>query len=219
MVIRRVSCYHGNKALKLPRRSPAIPVKPARPLVYFSIDCESSGPVPGLFNLISLGVVAVHQEQTPEGPRHRKGNEKYWELQLAYPGWEDEAEQIHRLSRERLAEKGLPPAQVMQELREWTLEQCAKGEKPVFVGHNAPFDWMYVNYYFHAFDVPNPYGYNGMDTKAYAGGKHRLLWPDTSKEKLLELYPRLEAPPEHLVHDALVDARFQADILIALLDD
>lgn len=187
-----------------------------RPLIYFSIDCEASGPVPGLFNLISLGAVVVRKG--PDG-RHQLGEERYWELQVVYEGWEEEAERIHKLSRVHLAAHGLPPKQVLEELREWTLRVCAAGEKPVFVGHNAPFDWMFVNYYFHAFGVPNPYGYNALDTKSMAAGKHRLLWPDTSKERLLELYPQLKPPPEDQVHNALADARFQAEILCALFDN
>lgn len=193
---------------------------PPREIIYFCIDCESSGPVPGLFNLISLGVVAVHRNQEgPQAGKHRLGAERYWELQLANDGWEDEAERIHKLSREHLAKNGLPPKQVLEELRAWTLGICKNGEKPLFVGHNAPFDWMFVNYYFHAFGVQNPYGYNALDTKAMATGKHRLSWPDSNKEKLLELYPRLKAPDEHMVHNALADAKFQAEILVSLLDE
>ncbi len=190
----------------------------AREIIYFSIDVEASGPVPGLYNLISIGVVAVHPERQGGDVRHRKGAEKYWELKPIYHGWDPEAEKVHRLSREHLEKNGLPPRQVMLELRDFTRDICRNGERPVFVGHNAPFDWMHVNYYFHALDVDNPYGYNAMDTKAYAGGKHQLLWTDTNKENLLEIYPNLVAPPEELVHNALVDARFQAELLISLLD-
>ena len=28
-------------------------------LVYFSVDVEASGPVPGLYNLVSIGVVPI----------------------------------------------------------------------------------------------------------------------------------------------------------------
>ena len=50
-------------------------------------------------------------------------------------------------------------------------------------------------------------------------GKHRIIWRASSKENLLETYPQLQAPAEEDVHNALADAVFQADILIALLDD
>lgn len=189
----------------------------AKEIVYFCIDCESSGPVPALYNLISLGVVVVRRD--PATGKHTLGAEKYWELQLAFPGWEDEAERIHKLTREHLDKHGLPPRQVLTELSAFTKQHCAENEKPLFVGHNAPFDWMMVNYYYHHFAVKNPYGYNALDTKAMATGKHRLSWPDSNKEKLLELYPRLRAPAENMVHNALADAKFQAEILVALLDD
>lgn len=190
--------------------------KAPRELVYFCLDCEASGPVPGLFNLISIGVVEVRKGA--DG-RHASRAEKYWELKTIFPGWEAEAEGIHKISQAHLDAHGQDPRRVLQELREWTLGICAKGEKPVFVGHNAPFDWMFVNYYFHALGVVNPYGYNALDTKAMATGKHKLSWPDSNKEKLLELYPRLRAPAAETVHNALADAKFQAEILCALLDD
>lgn len=195
-------------------------MKKPREIIYFCIDCESSGPVPQLFNLISLGVVAVHKiADGDQAGRHRTGASKYWEIKTTFPGWEEEAERVHKLKRENLDKNGQDPRQVLEELRSFTLGVCANGEKPLFVGHNAPFDWMFVNWYFHNFGVENPFGYNALDTKAMATGKHRLSWPDSNKEKLLELYPKLKAPAEHMVHNALADAEFQAEILIALLDD
>ena len=192
----------------------------ARDIVYFMIDCEASGPVPGLYNLISLGAVVLRRFSDGQSSVHHElGEERYWEIKTIYPGWEMEAERVHRLSRPYIDENGMEPRQAMLELREWTLDMCRNGERPVFVGHNAPFDWMYVNYYFHAMEVDNPYGYNAMDTKAMAAGKHQLLWTDTNKENLLELYPQLVAPPEEQVHNALVDARFQAELLRVLLDE
>ena len=190
---------------------------PKRELVYFCIDCEASGPVPGLFNLISLGVVEVRRN--PATGKHARGASRYWEIKTSYPGWEAEAEGIHKLSRAHLDQNGVEAKAMLEDLRKFTLGICKENEKPLFVGHNAPFDWMFVNYYFHAFGVKNPYGYNALDTKAMATGKHRLSWPDSNKEKLLELYPRLKAPEAGMVHNALADAEFQADILIALLDD
>ena len=92
-------------------------------------------------------------------------------------------------------------------------------EKPLFVGHNAPFDWMFVAYYFAWAGIENPFGYNALDTKALAMGKHRCFFKATNKERLLELYPRLVPLAKERVHNALGDAEFQADILCALLDD
>lgn len=39
----------------------------------------------------------------------------------------------------------------------------------------------------------------------------------TNKKRLLQLHPQLTAPVPDMVHNALADADFQADILIALL--
>jgi len=34
----------------------------ASDIVYFSVDVEASGPVPGLYNLVSIGAVPVGRE-------------------------------------------------------------------------------------------------------------------------------------------------------------
>ena len=43
-------------------------------------------------------------------------------------------------------------------------------ETSVFVGFNAPFDWSFVNYYFHRFLGHNPFGFTAVDIKAYYMG-------------------------------------------------
>ena len=90
-------------------------------------------------------------------------------------------------------------------------------ERPVFVGHNAVFDWSYIAYYYAHFGMENPFGYKGLDTKSLAMGVLGIPWSDTSKEVLERL---LSLPPQDraLVHRADYDAAYQARILQALLD-
>lgn len=184
-----------------------------KPLTYFCIDIEASGPVPGLFNLVSFGVV----------PAKRAGDtwvvsddELYIEVKPDFEGYEPEAERIHGLSREHLQNNGMDSKEAMRRLEAWTLEQ-AGDTRPLFVGHNAPFDWMYIAYYFAYAGMKNPYGYNALDTKALAMGKLDLEWPDTNKERLAELLPNLPAVEPDKIHNAVYDARYQAHILCELL--
>jgi len=183
--------------------------------VYYCVDLEASGPVPGLFNMVSIGGVEVRWD----GARHVRGRGFYFELVPDFPGFEDGAMKIHGLSEAHLRAQGRPGREVMQAISSWVKEGLKPGEKPLFVGHNAPFDWMFVAYYFAWAGLENPFGYNALDTKALAMGKHRCFFKATNKERLLELYPRLRAPEKHMEHNALADAEFQADILCALLDD
>ena len=56
---------------------------------WFCIDIEASGPVPSLFDMISLGAVAVHEN---EDGTLRIGDSFYVEIVPTAPGWDEEAE-------------------------------------------------------------------------------------------------------------------------------
>ncbi len=181
---------------------------------YICVDLEASGPVPGLFNMVSIGGVAV---TLAEGG-HVRGPEFYFELQPICDGFDEHAMSIHGLSEAYLREHGRPAREVLEQIEQWVSQVVPSGSRALFVGHNAPFDWMYTAWYFAWARMNNPFGYNALDTKALLMGRHGLPWKQCNKEKLLDLYPSLEAPRPEDVHNALADARFQADILIELLD-
>lgn len=183
--------------------------------VYFCVDLEASGPVPGLFNLVSIAGVTVRLV----GTRHERGDAFYHELKPICDGFVPEAEAIYKLSRQHLETFGLDAKEALSRIAAFVRAQTGPGQRPLFVGHNAPFDWMYTAWYFAWAGMENPFGYNALDTKALAMGIHRLPWKQTNKETIQALHPRLVAPAPEKVHHALADAEFQADILIALLDE
>lgn len=183
--------------------------------VYFCVDLEASGPVPGIFNMVSVGAVEVRWN----GVRHVQGESLYMEIKPEFDGFNPDAMAIHGLTEGYLRDHGLPAKEAMQKLDSWVKAHVKPGEKPLFVGHNAPFDWMFVAWYFGWAGMENPFGYNALDTKALMMGKHGIFWAHSNKSTLERLYPTLQPPPPEKVHDALADAEYQADILIALLDD
>ena len=187
----------------------------AESITYFSIDVEASGPVPGLFNMVSLGAVPVHHDE--DGQWKPRSEEFYVEIKPAFEGFETEAMEIHKLTKEHLDANGVDTKEAMEQLNAWTLDQAQK-TRAVFVGHNAPFDWMNVAYYFAYAGLKNPYGYNALDTKALAMGKLDLHWLDTNKERLAELLQNLPALDTEQVHNAVYDARYQAILLCELLN-
>jgi DNA polymerase III epsilon subunit-like protein len=181
---------------------------------YFCLDCEASGPVPPLFNLLSIGVTVVKQL----GERHVLGDSLYLELAPVFPGFDPGAMAVCGLDAERLRREGLPPAEALTRLAAFVRDQNAgSSDRPCFVGHNAVFDWSYIAYYYAHFAMQNPFGYKGIDTKSLAMGRLRISWNDTSKERLETL---LGLPPQDAsqIHRADYDARYQAMILQALLD-
>ena len=48
----------------------------------------------------------------------------------------------------------------------WVDDACA-GRTPIFVGFNAPFDWMFVADYFWRYLGRNPFGISALDLKSY----------------------------------------------------
>lgn len=179
---------------------------------YFSIDCEASGPVAPLYNLLSIGATVVHAE----GGGHRIGSGFYVELRPIFPGFDPKALAVCGLDAQRLEREGVEPQQAMQRLTEWVRKENRTPGGPVFVGHNAVFDWAYIDYYYAHFRLENPFGYKAIDTKSLAMGRLGITWSATSKENLQRM---LELPEQDVtrVHRADYDAHYQALILEALL--
>ena len=69
-----------------------MPIRDAN-TVYFCVDLEASGPVPGLFNLVSIAGVTVRLV----GNRHERGDAFYHELKPICEGFVPEAEAIYKL--------------------------------------------------------------------------------------------------------------------------
>lgn len=180
---------------------------------YYSIDIEASGPVPGLFNLVSLGATVVAPDSSG---KLALGDTFYVEFQPVFPGQDAGANAVHGLDPARLEREGLPPAVALARLSEFVDRTRLPGAEPTFVGHVAVFDWMYVAWYYARFGLPNPFGYKGIDTKSLAMGVLRIPWAETGKERLVELLG-IPAQDEKTVHRADADARHQAQLLIALL--
>ena len=154
----------------------------------------------------------------PAGDHHELGESLYLELKPVFAGFDPDALAVCGLDVERLRREGLEPQDALTRLREWVLERNRpSGDRPVFVGHNAVFDWSYLAYYFVHFGVENPFGYKGIDSKSLAMGRLGISWNETSKERLERL---LALPPQDpaLTHRADYDAHYQALILKALLD-
>lgn len=181
---------------------------------WFSVDIECSGKVPALYDMISLGAVAV-----TGGPAARKLSEMFYvEICPTAPRVDASAMAVNGLDLERLKREGLSLNDALDRLDAFVVEQTEPGSTPVFVGHNAPFDWSFVSYAYHVCERKNPFGYKALDTKALAVGVLGLHWLDANKETLAEQL-RLPDVEQEKVHRADYDAFYQAHILARLLDE
>jgi hypothetical protein len=101
----------------------------------------------------------------------------------------------------------------MGRLDAWVRDQAA-GRWPVFVGFNAPFDWMFVADAFWRYLGRNPFGISALDLKSlYMGSLGVTSWEQTRK---VHIERALGLRFEH-THNALQDARDQARLAQVLL--
>ena len=167
--------------------------------VFVSIDVETAGPVPGEYSLLSIGACAVADPTTKTFA---------CELKPINRNADPKALEVSGLSLDDLFKNGLEPQEAMQRFANWLAELAEADASVVFVGFNAPFDWSFVNYYFHRFMGSNPFGFTALDIKALYMGATGCDWADTRSSKIAErLTPRLKAD-----HQALHDAQYQAEL-------
>ena len=176
--------------------------------VFYSVDIETAGPHPGRYALLSIGACLAGDLT------HRF----YCELQPDALEFEAEALAIHGLSPDRLAAEGLPPAQAMQNFADWIAASLPAGGRPIFLAFNAPFDWMFVNEYFHKYLNSNPFGHNALDIKAFYMGFRRLTAFGAVRADMIKRYPPERALTHNALEDALDQARFFNQLIREIAD-
>ncbi|RWD16102.1 MAG: 3'-5' exonuclease [Mesorhizobium sp.] len=166
--------------------------------VFVSVDVETAGPIPGEFSLLSIGACAIFAPEKTFA----------CELKPINQNFDPKALEVSGFSLDELARTGLPPVDAMRAFADWLATLAGQNQTPVFVGFNAPFDWSFVNYYFHRFGGGNPFGFTALDIKALYMGATGCRWADTRSSRIAErLQPALAG-----THDALRDALYQAEI-------
>ena len=171
--------------------------------LYVSVDVETSGPVPGIYSLLSIGACVISEpnqsiylELQPDGLKH-----------------DPEAVAVTGLDLTKLENEGLAPQAAMLKLQQWLNQICSAGQKVVFVGLNTPFDWSFINYYFHKYSGSNPFGFTAIDMKAYYMGATGCCWKETKSSQMTARLNPISAPN----HNALDDARFQGELFALML--
>lgn len=170
---------------------------------FISVDVETGGATPADYALLSIGACLVDDPDE---------STFYVELQPEDKRTTQEALEVSKLSLDILRTMGEPPAEALQRFADWVHEVVPPTHRPVFVGFNAPFDWMFVADYFERYLGRNPFGYSALDIKAFAMGRLGCTWAETSMGVLGPRY--LSGRP--LAHHALSDAQDQAALFRAV---
>ncbi|AID91708.1 MULTISPECIES: 3'-5' exonuclease [Enterobacteriaceae] len=167
--------------------------------VYISVDVETSGPIPGVYSMLTIGACNVYDPEQVFS----------CELKPISDNVDPEALAVTGLSMETLALKGLNPETAMMQFQDWVESVTGTDGVPVFVGLNAPFDWSFINYYFHYFLRSNPFGFTALDIKALFMGTTGSSWAGTRSSQMATW---LDSKYEGKLHEALDDAQYQAEI-------
>lgn len=177
-------------------------MEPLKQEKYISVDVETSGPIPGEFSMLSTGACVV-------GETYKTF---YVELKPLNNNFTERAIGVSKLSIKELKEKGIDPREAMRKFKEW-IEKVSGDARPVFVGFNATFDWMFAHWYFMKFLGRDPFGISGLDIKSYYMGMKNCSWNETIKKKVRSNFP---SRGKH-THNALDDAIEQAEIFEKML--
>jgi ribonuclease T len=173
-----------------------------RPPAFISVDVEASGPSPSLHAILSIGACLV--EDPSRG--------FYAELRPSTHVSDPDAMRVHGLSLDDLEATGEDPAEAFRRLETWIADEV-DGRTPVFVGHNAAFDWMFVANAFHRHLGHNPFGHAPLDMKSFFAGLTGEPWSRTGLAHVAARFGEDGTLPHHALEDARIQARLFADML------
>ena len=185
--------------------------RPAPLETWISVDVETSGPTPGVASLLSIGArccgVRTRRSRSSSGrSRNRLGHDR--------AGRPRPDPRPPRRARPRAA-RGHDAVR--------RLDRCAphgrRRRPPGLRRLQRPVRLDVRGRLFLAITGANPFGVSALDIKSLYLGRawpEVSAWADTTRTKILARHPRLTGDP--LSHDALDDARQQAELLERLLD-
>ena len=184
--------------------------------VYFSVDVETDGPIPGTYSMLSVGIVVAG---CFDGRAFRRADPTartfYAELKPISDQWQPEALAVNNLDRARLVESGRDPRDAMSDAAAWVTAQ-AGGGRPVMVAFPVAFDWAFLYWYLVSFsDTGSPFGHAScLDIKtAYAIKAGAPI----ASSGLRSIPAHLQSQRGH-THRALDDAMEQADLFANIVE-
>ena len=181
--------------------------------VYFSVDVETDGPIPGEFSMLSLAIVYAGRYDGVRFERPASYDSFFAaNLKPISERFEQAAMDVNGLDREQLAWSGSDAAPTMANAARW-IERHADGGTPVLVAYPLSFDWSFLYWYFVRYGVTSPFKHSRcFDLKTAIAVRGRQPIAASGHDRLPEV---LRSTLPH-THNALDDAIEQADILANL---
>ncbi len=177
--------------------------------LFFSVDVETDGPIPGPHSMLSfatvvystngyiLGTHSVNLETLP-GASADLGTAEWWAKQPE--AW--------AACRTNLVE----PEKAMKDYVSWV--KTFDG-KPVFVAYPAGFDFLFCYWYLMKFAGESPFGFSALDIKTYASALLKCQYRDATKRN----FPKRWFGVTKHNHVALSDAKEQGDMFLSMYEE
>lgn len=189
--------------------------------VYFSVDVEADGAIPGLYSMSSFGMVAcayrTRSGEIVDLDIDAKENCFYVELKPISEDYEPEAAAVADLDRADLIANGIHAETAMIDASVFIDARTAAfgiNTRPIFAAYPLGYDWMFMYWYFMAFAKRSPFGHSGaLDMKSYFAAKSNSSVRRIGKRAMPQ---ELKSKRKHS-HNALDDAREQGELLRNLL--
>lgn len=181
--------------------------------VYFSVDVEADGPIPGPYSMLSIGIAVAGAWDATFVPAKPDAATFYRELRPISDDFVPDALAVSGLDRDRLAREGAEPAAAMHELTSWVGEQ-AGAARPVAVAYPAVYDWLFLYWYLLRFTGHCAFGHSGcLDLKTMYATKAGVPLSRAHKRAM----PRHLLSRRRHTHHALDDAQEQAELFANLM--
>lgn len=192
----------------------AVSRAPARADVYFSVDVETDGPIPGPYSMLSFALVPAGRLDGDRFTRPADYEDRYYaELQPISQDFEPAALAVNGLDRERLQREGTPPGTAMREAAEWVRSRCGGGE-PILVAYPLGFDWSWIHWYFIKFTGASPFKHSrAFDLKTAVAVAQGIPIAEAGRSRLPAQLAAQHAHTHHAADDAIAQAEIFANVM------
>ncbi len=180
--------------------------------IYFSIDIEADGPIPGAYSMLSFAAVAFevldnqyYQIDTFSANLERLDDAKQHPDTMTFWAQNNMAYDTTRINT--------VSAKVAMPLFATWVAKCKAKNKPIFVGYPAVYDFKWIDWYLYMFVGNNIFGFSALDMKSYANAllKHKHFSSTAKKTMPRDWFSDL--PHTHV---ALDDALEQAHLFFSM---
>lgn len=174
---------------------------------FFSLDVETSGTDPFKYDLLSVGVVAIHEDGLIGSMYYSRidhGRDVVWD-----DGTKQWWLQQNKLAKNEIFSTNLPRYSyggIAEDLSTWVSQWGTGFHDNVFVANPSSFDHAWVRKLFSENDVKDPFSYRTLCLRSATWGAGDKPWGETQRTNVPFI-------PHHALHDAQAQALDFLDLL------